>query len=58
MELKKYPLLDLIRTPADLRKLEQDQLPQVADELRGYLLQAISSSGGHFFAGLGCIELT
>ncbi|MGA9572410.1 MAG: 1-deoxy-D-xylulose-5-phosphate synthase [Lysobacterales bacterium] len=58
MNADKYPLLDQIATPADLRKLEQEQLPQVADELREYLLQAISKSGGHFSAGLGCIELT
>ena len=56
--LVKYPLLDQIGLPADLRKLDEDQLPQVADELREYLLQAISKSGGHFSAGLGCIELT
>lgn len=58
MNVEKYPLLDQIIKPADLRKLDQDQLPQVADELREYLLQAISKSGGHFSAGLGCIELT
>ena len=54
----KYPLLDQIITPADLRKLDQEELPQIADELREYLLQAISKSGGHFSAGLGCVELT
>ena len=58
MNDEKYPLLDQIITPADLRKLDQDELPQVADELREYLLQAISKSGGHFSAGLGCVELT
>ena len=58
MNNEKYPLLDQIITPADLRKLDQEQLPQVADELREYLLQAISKSGGHFSAGLGCVELT
>ena len=58
MNAEKYPLLDKIIIPADLRKLEQEQLPQVADELREYLLQAISKSGGHFSAGLGCVELT
>lgn len=54
----KYPLLDQIATPADLRKLDESQLPQVADELREYLLQSVSKSGGHLGAGLGCIELT
>jgi 1-deoxy-D-xylulose-5-phosphate synthase len=58
MNADKYPLLDQIITPAELRKLDEDQLPQVADELREYLLQAISKSGGHFSAGLGCVELT
>lgn len=58
MNAEKYPLLSRIITPADLRKLDEDQLPQVADELREYLLQAISMSGGHFSAGLGCVELT
>ena len=54
----KYPLLDQIAIPADLRKLDESQLPQVADELREYLLQSVSKSGGHLGAGLGCIELT
>jgi len=58
MNFEKYPLLDKITIPADLRKLDQDQLPQLADELREYLLQTISKSGGHFSAGLGCVELT
>ncbi len=58
MKADKYPLLDQIGTPADLRKLDLEQLPQVADELRNYLLQEISKSGGHFSAGLGCVELT
>jgi len=58
MNVDKYPLLENIITPADLRQLDQEQLPQVADELREYLLQSISRSGGHFSAGLGCVELT
>ena len=58
MNANKYPLLDQVATPADLRKLDEEQLPQLADELREYLLQAVSKSGGHFSAGLGCVELT
>jgi len=58
MNADSYPLLDQIASPADLRKLDPEQLPQVADELRSYLLQEISKSGGHFGAGLGCVELT
>ncbi|MCW8925199.1 MAG: 1-deoxy-D-xylulose-5-phosphate synthase [Xanthomonadales bacterium] len=58
MNAEKYPLLGKIDKPSDLRQLDEDQLPQVADELREYLLQAVSTSGGHFGAGLGCVELT
>ena len=58
MNEEKYPLLEQIAVPADLRKLDHDQLPQVADELRAYLLESVSKSGGHFSSGLGCIELT
>ncbi len=58
MNAEKYPLLDKIREPADLRQLDVEQLPQLADELREYLLRAVSASGGHFGAGLGCVELT
>jgi len=50
--------LHRIAVPADLRSLAEEQLPQVADELRQYLLETVSKSGGHFSAGLGCVELT
>jgi 1-deoxy-D-xylulose-5-phosphate synthase len=53
-----YPLLSQIDTPADLRKLDQDQLDAVAKELRAFLTQTVSQSGGHFAAGLGTVELT
>ena len=52
------PLLDLVNTPADLRKLRHDQLPQLADELRAELIDAVSVTGGHLGAGLGVVELT
>jgi 1-deoxy-D-xylulose-5-phosphate synthase len=52
------PLLDQIKTPADLRRLKASQLRQVADELRRETIDAASVSGGHFGAGLGVIELT
>lgn len=58
MDAIKYPLLHQVSTPADMRKFDEKQLPQLADELRAYLLEAISQSGGHFGAGLGCVELT
>jgi len=53
-----YPLLQGIDSPLDLRRLEQDQLPQLTEELRAFLLETVSQSGGHFAAGLGTIELT
>ncbi len=54
----KYPLLDIITLPADVRKLSKDQLKPLAEELREYLTQTVSISGGHFSAGLGTVELT
>ena len=52
------PLLDQIDSPRDLRELSRRQLPQLADELRSYLLYSVGQSGGHFGAGLGVVELT
>lgn len=52
------PLLDQAPLPAALRQLDEDQLPQLADELREYLLYCVGQSGGHFGAGLGVVELT
>ncbi len=53
-----YPLLSQVDSPADLRKFSEDELIQLADELRQYLIETVSSCGGHFGAGLGTIELT
>ncbi len=58
MNAEQYQFLHKITSPADLRELDEEQLPQVAAELREFLLEAVSKSGGHFSAGLGCIELT
>jgi 1-deoxy-D-xylulose-5-phosphate synthase len=58
MNQEQFPLLSAIRSPADLRKLEEDRLQDVADELRRYLIDSVATSGGHFGAGLGCVELT
>ncbi len=52
------PLLDRIDTPADLRRLPESDLRQLADELRTELIDAVSITGGHFGAGLGVVELT
>jgi 1-deoxy-D-xylulose-5-phosphate synthase len=54
----KTPLLDLVQTPADLRRLEAGQLRQLADELRQETIDAVAVTGGHLGAGLGVIELT
>jgi len=53
-----FPLLGTIASPADLRDLPEDKLPQLAGELREFLIQAVSHKGGHFAAGLGTVELT
>ncbi|GGY85774.1 1-deoxy-D-xylulose-5-phosphate synthase [Cellvibrio zantedeschiae] len=52
------PLLDSIDSPADLRALDEKLLPQLADELRAFLLFSVGQTGGHFGAGLGVVELT
>jgi 1-deoxy-D-xylulose-5-phosphate synthase len=56
--VSKTPLLDHIKTPHDLRQLSEDQLPQLAAELRDEMIDAVSVTGGHLGAGLGVIELT
>ncbi|NND40169.1 MAG: 1-deoxy-D-xylulose-5-phosphate synthase [Pseudomonadales bacterium] len=52
------PLLDLVRSPADLRKLDEAKLLQLANELREELLYCVGRTGGHFGAGLGVVELS
>jgi len=52
------PLLDSINSPADLRNLNAQQLPHLAQELREFMLYSVGQSGGHFGAGLGVVELT
>ncbi|MGD0185630.1 MAG: 1-deoxy-D-xylulose-5-phosphate synthase [Roseiarcus sp.] len=54
----KTPLLDRVRTPADLRKLPVEDLRRLADELRAETIGAVSVTGGHLGAGLGVVELT
>ena len=55
---RRYPYLARIDAPADLRQVPDDELPAIADELRPYLIESVASSGGHFGAGLGVVELT
>ena len=58
MSAKHNTLLEAINLPSDLRKLDEDQLTQVANELRDFLICSVSRSGGHFGSGLGTVELT
>jgi len=51
-------LLDRIDSPSDLRQLKQTQLPQLAQEIRDYLINTIAATGGHLAPGLGAVELT
>jgi 1-deoxy-D-xylulose-5-phosphate synthase len=55
---EKYPLLESIETPADLRRLPLTELSILAGELRQFLIHSVSTRGGHFAAGLGTVELT
>ena len=52
------PLLPQINTPADLRKLSVDQLPQVCNELRAFMIERLSENPGHFASSMGSVELT
>ena len=53
-----YPLLEQVQLPADLRKLNEEQLQQVCTELRDFIIDVVSVKGGHFGASLGVVELT
>jgi len=53
-----YPFLELVNDPRDLRKLKKSHLPKLAQELREFLIQSVSDTGGHLAPNLGTIELT
>src|SRR5512139_1370020 len=53
-----FSLLETINSPADLRRLERKQLPQLATELRAFLIDSVSQTGGHLSSNLGTVELT
>ena len=53
-----YSLLQTINDPDDLRQLDRSQLPQLADELRAFVLESVSRTGGHLSSNLGTVELT
>src|SRR2546421_4366724 len=56
-QVSKTPLLDRVKTPADLRALPERDLRQLVDELRRETIDAVSGTGGHLGAGLGGVEL-
>ena len=58
MEYKAGKLLEQINYPEDLRKFKEDELPQICDELRQFIIDVVSEKGGHFGASLGVVELT
>lgn len=58
MTISKYPLLDTIADPADLRRLERRDLHLLATELREFIVESVSTTGGHFSSNLGTVELT
>jgi 1-deoxy-D-xylulose-5-phosphate synthase len=53
-----YPLLFSIDDPEDLKKLPESDLPKLAEELRGFLIESVGETGGHLSSGLGVLELT
>jgi len=54
----RFPLLSAIDIPRDLRDLPESKLPQVAEELRGFLVESVGKTGGHLASSLGTVELT
>src|SRR3954453_1192330 len=58
MEIAPGALLQTINSPADIKKLDRQQLHQLCDELRQYIIDVVSVHGGHFAASLGVVELT
>ncbi len=55
---KEYPLLDQIQSPQDVKKLDLEQLRQLAGEIRSFLIHSIAKTGGHLSSNLGVVELT
>ena len=53
-----YPLLDTLHAPGDVKRLPESQLPALCEEIRDFLIQSVSSTGGHLSSNLGVVELT
>ena len=58
VDINQFPVLAMADTPEELRQLPKSQLPQLATELREFLLKSVGKSSGHFASGLGTVELT
>lgn len=58
LDAERYPLLSVIDSPDDLRRLPADQLPTVCSEIRDFLIQSLSVNPGHFASSMGVVELT
>jgi len=58
MQFPPGPLLETIKLPSDVRRLNSGQLPQLCEELRQFIIDHVSVNGGHFGASLGVTELT
>lgn len=58
VDLKQFPILSQINSPEELRNLPTEDLPELAAELRGFMVQSVSQTGGHLSAGLGTVEIT
>ena len=54
----KYPLLERIQAPGDVKLLQESDLPQLCEEIRQFLIQSVTSTGGHLSSNLGVVELT
>ena len=58
MKNNNYPVLSKINSPSDLKKLDNRELKLLAEDIRAYILEVISQTGGHLAAGLGTVELS
>ncbi len=58
MEITPGPLLKSVNSPTDLKRIPREQIHQLSDELRQYIIDVVSVHGGHFAASLGVVELT
>ena len=54
----RYPVLDKVNFPSDIKKLTDEQIKELATDVRHYLIDAVSKTGGHLGANLGVVELT